>query len=55
MLILLYFIEGVVRMFSNTGMASGLARIETGLSLVFFLSAMIYAKRAAPSRLPQKI
>ena len=35
MLILLYFIEGVVRMFSNTGLA-----------LVFFLGAMFYAKNS---------
>jgi uncharacterized membrane protein len=51
MLILVYFIEGTVRMFSNTGLAAGLARIETGLALVFFLSAMFYAKLAAPARL----
>jgi uncharacterized membrane protein len=42
MLILLYFIEGIVRMLS------GLARIETGLALVFFLAAMFYAKLSAP-------
>lgn len=50
MLILLYFIEGIVRTFSNTGLASGLARVETGLALVFFLSAMFYAKHSAPAR-----
>lgn len=49
MLILLYFIEGVVRMFSNTGLAASLARIETGFSLVFFISAMFFAKLAAPT------
>ena len=48
MLILLYFIEGIVRMFSNTGLVAGLARIETGLALVFFLAAMFYAKFSAP-------
>ena len=53
MLILLYFIEGVVRTFSNTGLASALARVETGLALVFFLSAMFYAKLSAPTRQPQ--
>lgn len=47
MLILFYFTEGVVRMFSNTGLISGLARIETGLALVFFLSAMFFAKFSA--------
>ena len=50
MLILFYFIEGVVRMFSNTGTAAALARVETGLALVFFLSAMFYAKYTAPAR-----
>ena len=49
MLILLYFIEGVVRMFSNTGLAASLARVETGLSLVFFISAMFYAKYSTPT------
>lgn len=53
MLILLYFIEGVVRMFSNTGLAAALARMETGLALVFFLAAMFYAKYAAPARVVQ--
>jgi len=51
MLILFYFIEGVVRMFSNTGLAAALARMETGLALVFFLAAMFYAKLSAPARL----
>ncbi|MEQ1592516.1 MAG: DUF2069 domain-containing protein [Thiobacillaceae bacterium] len=55
MLILVYFIEGVVRMFSNTGTAAGLARVETGLALVFFLSAMFYAKLSAPARLAQAV
>ena len=50
MLILLYFIEGVVRTFSNTGLASALARVETGLALVFFLSAMFFAKLSAPTQ-----
>ena len=53
MLILLYFIEGVVRTVSNTGLASALARVETGLALVFFLSAMFFAKLSAPTRQTQ--
>ena len=51
MLILFYFIEGVVRMFSNTGLAASLARVETGLALIFFTAAMFYAKYSAPARL----
>ena len=54
MLILLYFIEGIVRMFSNTGLVAGLARIETGLALVFFLAAMFYAKFSAPALLNKR-
>jgi uncharacterized membrane protein len=50
MLILLYFIEGVVRMFSNTGLVAGLARIETGLALVYLGTAMFYAKLSAPDK-----
>ena len=49
MLILFYFIEGVVRMFSNTGVVASLARVETGLSLVFFITAMFYAKYSTPT------
>lgn len=52
MLILFYFIEGVVRMFSNTGLAASLARVETGLALVFFVAAMFYARLYAPSGKP---
>lgn len=50
MLILFYFIEGVVRMFSNAGLAASLARIETGFSLVFFISAMFFAKYSASAQ-----
>ena len=53
MLILFYFIEGVVRMFSNTGLAAALARVETGLALMFFLATMFYAKYAVPARVVQ--
>ena len=50
MLILFYFIEGIVRTFSNTGLAAALARMETGLALVFFLAAMFYAKFSVGSK-----
>ena len=55
MLILLYFIEGTVRMFSNTGLVAGLARMETGLALVFFLATMFYAKLSASVALNQTL
>ena len=44
MLILLYFTEGVVRAWSDTGVSSQLAVIEVVLSLLFFLCAIFYAK-----------
>jgi len=44
MLILLYFTEGVVRAWSDTGVSSQLALIEVLLSLLFFLCAIFYAK-----------
>ena len=51
MLILLYFMEGVVRVYSDPAAASvAMAAIETALSFVFYLCAILYvrpAKRAA--------
>lgn len=54
MLILLYFTEGTVRATSDTGMSQILAIIETALTLVFFASAIYYAKatQAAQPRRP---
>jgi uncharacterized membrane protein len=44
MMILIYFTEGVVRGFADQGLSARLAQIETGLSLLFFFSAIFYAK-----------
>ncbi len=44
MLILLYFTEGAVRAWSDTGLSQTLAWVEVLLSLVFFFSAIYYAK-----------
>lgn len=54
MLILLYFTEGSVRAMSDTGLSQTLAIIETALTLVFFASAIYYAKatRASQPRRP---
>lgn len=49
MLILLYFTEGVVRAWSETGISSQLALIEVVLSMIFFLCAIFYAKLARNS------
>ena len=44
MFILLYFTEGVVRAWSDTGLSAKLALIEVVLSLIFFMCAIFYAK-----------
>lgn len=44
MLILFYFTEGVVRTWSDTGPSRWLAVAELSLSVVFFTSAIVYAK-----------
>jgi uncharacterized membrane protein len=53
MLILAYFSEGVVRAWSDKGLSAWLAGAEAGLSVVFFLAAIYYARLSAPSRLAQ--
>ncbi len=44
MLILFYFTEGVVRAWSDQGLSANLATIEIGLSLIFFICAIFYAR-----------
>lgn len=44
MFILLYFTEGVVRAWSDTGVSAQLAVAEIVLSLVFFICAIFYAR-----------
>jgi uncharacterized membrane protein len=44
MFMLLYFTEGVVRAWSETGVSAKLAVIEVVLSLIFFICAIFYAK-----------
>lgn len=46
LLILAYFAEGVVRAWADTGPAASLAFLETGLAAVFFLSSIVYVRRA---------
>jgi uncharacterized membrane protein len=50
MLILLYFTEGVLRMSDPPPIAT-LAGLEVGLSVLFFVSAVLYARQTAPSRI----
>ena len=42
MLVLLYFIEGVVRAWSETGVSALLASFEIGLSSLFFFCAIFF-------------
>ena len=44
MFILLYFTEGVVRAWSDTGLSAKLAMIEVVLTLIFFVCTIYYAK-----------
>ena len=44
MFILLYFTEGVVRAWADTGISAKLALIEVLLSVLFFMCAIYYAK-----------
>jgi len=50
MLVLAYFAEGVARAWSDKGLSAWLAGAEVGLSVVFFLAAIYYARFSAPSR-----
>ena len=50
MLILLYFTEGSVRATSDSGLSQQLAILETALSVIFFASAIYYAKGTQASQ-----
>jgi uncharacterized membrane protein len=50
MLILAYFTEGVVRCWSERGASQFLAGAEIALSLIFFVSAVAFARLARPPR-----
>jgi uncharacterized membrane protein len=52
MLILAYFAEGAVRAFGDGGRSAALALAETALTLLFFVSAILYARltRASQAR-----
>lgn len=47
MLVLAYFIEGVVRGYSETGLSAQLGRIEIVLALLFFFSVIAYVRISA--------
>lgn len=49
MLILAYFVEGVMRAWSERGLSQQLAFAEIALSVVFFVCAVAYARLSRPS------
>ena len=48
LLILIYFIEGAVRAYSDQGLSSKIALLEVFLSVIFFLCATFYVKVSRP-------
>jgi uncharacterized membrane protein len=44
LLIIAYFVEGVVRAYSDKGFSAQLAGVEIALSLVLFASAILYVR-----------
>ncbi len=44
MLILVYFMEGVVRAYTDTGASRQLALLETALAVVYFVAAIMSAR-----------
>jgi len=49
MLVLAYFVEGVMRAWSERGLSQQLAFAETALSVVLFVCAVAYARLSQPS------
>lgn len=46
MFILIYFTEGIVRAWADSGLSSRLALLEIGFSVIFFISTIFYARLA---------
>ncbi len=46
LLIIVYFVEGVVRACTDKGLSAQLAGVEIALSVVLFTSAILYVRRA---------
>lgn len=47
MFILLWFTEGTVRAYADSGLSSALALAEIALAVLFFFSAVFYARQTA--------
>lgn len=50
MFILIYFTEGAVRAWSDSGLAARFGMVEIMLTVAFFVSSILYARETAPSR-----
>jgi uncharacterized membrane protein len=46
MFVLLYFTEGVVRLYAEQGLPAALAGVETALASVFFVSTILFVRAA---------
>jgi uncharacterized membrane protein len=55
MFILLYFTEGAVRGWADTGLSQKLAWLEILLTVIFFASTVLYARDTAPSKMSQQV
>ncbi len=47
MFILFYFVEGVVRAWSDKGLSAVFALVEVVLTVIFFIAAILYARYAS--------
>lgn len=50
MFILLWFTEGTVRAYADSGLSAALAAVEVALTVLFFTSAIFYARATAQPR-----
>jgi uncharacterized membrane protein len=55
MFILLYFTEGAVRAWADSGLSARFAMIEVALTLVFFGATVMFARLTAPSRMGEQL
>ena len=55
MFVLMFFMEGVMRAWSDKGLSQTLAMIQVALTVISFVSATLYAKYSRPSLLIQPV
>jgi uncharacterized membrane protein len=52
MLVILYFIEGTMRAYADSGLSARLAAAEVALALIFLVAAIAFIRRDAALRTP---